>query len=217
MPLLHRLQQRGLGLGGGAVDLVGEDHVGEDRPGDERELAAAGLGVVLEDVGPGDVRRHHVGRELDPAERQAEDLRHRADQQRLGQPRHADEQDVPAGEEAREELLDHVVLADDHLGDLGPHRLVFLGQRGDGRDLVAGGLVGAVAVGHAESSGRDGRDEGGSVELSDCRADAWMSSGRAVQSSSSKRLLTGTRKPGITAPPSRSSPGWRMRTSVGDV
>ena len=51
VPLLHRLQQGGLGLGRGAVDLVGEDDVGEDRPGDERELAAAGLGIVLEDVG----------------------------------------------------------------------------------------------------------------------------------------------------------------------
>ena len=31
LPLLHRLEQRGLGLGRGAVDLVGQDDVGEDR------------------------------------------------------------------------------------------------------------------------------------------------------------------------------------------
>ena len=68
---------------------------------------------------PGDVRGHHVGRELDPPEREAEDPRDRAHQERLGQPRHAHEQDVAAGEEAGEELLDDVVLADDHLGDLG--------------------------------------------------------------------------------------------------
>ena len=33
--LLHRLQQGGLGLRRGAVDLVGEDDVGEDGPGCE--------------------------------------------------------------------------------------------------------------------------------------------------------------------------------------
>src|SRR5258708_32372271 len=35
LPLLHRLQQRRLGLGGGTVDLVSQQHVGEDRSGPE--------------------------------------------------------------------------------------------------------------------------------------------------------------------------------------
>ena len=140
VPLLHRLQERGLGLGGRPVDLVGEDDVGEQGPGDEGELAPAGLGVVLEDVGPGDVRGHHVGRELDAAERQAQDPRHGAHEQRLRQPRHADEQGVASGEEARQELLDDLVLADDRLGDLATKSSVGLGQRGHGGDLVARGL-----------------------------------------------------------------------------
>ena len=38
--LLHRLQQRGLGLGRRAVDFVGQQDVGEDRPFDEAEIAA---------------------------------------------------------------------------------------------------------------------------------------------------------------------------------
>ena len=38
--------------------------------------------------------------------------------QRLGQPGHADEQAVAAGEEGGEELLDDLVLADDDLADL---------------------------------------------------------------------------------------------------
>ncbi len=80
--------------------------------------AAAGLEVVLQHVGAGDVRRHHVGGELDPPERQAQDPRDRADQECLGQPRHPHEQDVAAGEEPGQQLLDHVVLADDHLADL---------------------------------------------------------------------------------------------------
>ena len=40
--LLHGLQQRGLGLGRGAVDLVGQHDVGEDRPLHEPERPLAG-------------------------------------------------------------------------------------------------------------------------------------------------------------------------------
>jgi len=36
---LHRFEQRGLSLGCGAVDLVGQDQVGEDRPGLEAQAA----------------------------------------------------------------------------------------------------------------------------------------------------------------------------------
>jgi len=32
LPLLHRLEEGALHLGGGAVDLVGEDDLREDRP-----------------------------------------------------------------------------------------------------------------------------------------------------------------------------------------
>ena len=56
--LLHRLEQARLGLGRGAVDLVGEDEVGEDRPGLELEDP---LAVLLdEDVRAGDVGGHQV-------------------------------------------------------------------------------------------------------------------------------------------------------------
>ena len=74
MVLLHGLEQGGLRLGRRAVDLVGQHHVGEDRPVQEDELAPAGLGVVLQDVGAGDVGGHQVGRELDALERQVQDL-----------------------------------------------------------------------------------------------------------------------------------------------
>ena len=40
LPLLHRLEQRGLRLGGRAVDFIGEQERREDRPLDERELVA---------------------------------------------------------------------------------------------------------------------------------------------------------------------------------
>ncbi len=97
--LLHRLQQRGLRLGRRAVDLVGQDHVGEDRPLDELHPPVA-VARVFQDLRAGDVGRHQVGRELDPLELQVEDLRDRADEQRLGQARGAGDQAVPAGEQA---------------------------------------------------------------------------------------------------------------------
>jgi hypothetical protein len=40
LPLLHALQQRGLGLRAGPVDLVADDHVGEDRARLELEVVA---------------------------------------------------------------------------------------------------------------------------------------------------------------------------------
>ena len=65
LPLLHRLEQRRLRLGGRAVDLVGEDHVREDGPRPERERAVA----RGEHVGAGDVGRQEIGRELDASHR----------------------------------------------------------------------------------------------------------------------------------------------------
>ena len=91
-------------------------------PGTNRNAPAAGLGL-LQDVGPGDVRRHQVGRELDPLEADVEDLGERADHQGLGQARHAHQEDVPPGEDRGEDLLDHFVLADDDLAQLGDHHV----------------------------------------------------------------------------------------------
>ena len=51
--LLHRLEEGGLGLRRGAVDLVDEQDVGEDRARPEAERAA----LAIEDVDPGHVRR----------------------------------------------------------------------------------------------------------------------------------------------------------------
>jgi hypothetical protein len=131
MPLLHRLEQRGLRLRRRAIDLVGEDDVREQRSRDERETSPAGLGSVLKDVGAGDVRWHHVGRELDAAEGQAQDPRDSANQQRLRKTGHTNQQDVGPGEQAGEQVLHHALLADDHLGDLVPHSTVIVGKGGD--------------------------------------------------------------------------------------
>ncbi len=107
--LLHRLQQRGLDLGRGAVDLVGQDDLGEERPLLDVEV----LGLLVEDHGADQVGREQVGGELDPGERGVDDLGQRAHGERLGQPGHPLQQDVPAGEEPDEQPLDHGVLPDD--------------------------------------------------------------------------------------------------------
>ena len=50
-----------------------------------------------------------------------EDLRDRADHERLGQTGHADQQAMAAGEDRGQDLLDHVGLADDHAAELLDH------------------------------------------------------------------------------------------------
>jgi hypothetical protein len=116
--LLHRLQEGGLRLGRRAVDLVGQDDVAEDRAGHEDEMAAAGLGILLDDVGPGDVGRHQVRRELDAGELEVQHLGQGVDDEGLGQAGHARDDAVAADEQRDQHLLDHVVLADDQLAQL---------------------------------------------------------------------------------------------------
>ena len=125
--LLHRLEQARLGLGRGAVDLVGEDEVREDRAGLEAEDALAAL--LDEDVRAGDVGRHQVGRELDAVERAVDDVGDGPDEHRLAEPGHALEQHVAVGEEAGQRLADELALADDDAADLALDGLGALGER----------------------------------------------------------------------------------------
>ena len=84
--------------------------------------------VFVQHVGAGDVRGHQVGRELNPLEADVENAGQRADHQRLGQARHALQQAMAAGEDRGEDLLDDLVLADDHLLQLLLHELPVLGE-----------------------------------------------------------------------------------------
>jgi hypothetical protein len=109
---LHRLEQRGLGLRRRAVDFVGEDDLREDGAGLEGELAAAGFGVFLDDLGAGDVGGHQIGRELDAAEAEVHRIGERFDEERLRKAGHAFEQAVTTGGEGDEELLNDGLLSD---------------------------------------------------------------------------------------------------------
>ena len=67
--LLHDFQERGVRLGRSAVDFIGQQELREDRAGAKAEL----LRLHVQDWRAGDVRRHQVGRELNPAELQTQD------------------------------------------------------------------------------------------------------------------------------------------------
>ena len=69
--------------------------------------------LLVVDDGADEVGRQQVGRELDARELRVDGVAERADGERLGQARHALEQHVAAGEQADQQALDHVRLADD--------------------------------------------------------------------------------------------------------
>ena len=106
--LLHALEEAGLGLRRGAVDLVDEDDVREDGPGMELEARLA----LVEDVRADDVRGQEVGGALDAGVLGLERPCQRPGKRGLPDAGMVLDQDVALGEERD----DHV--ADDLVGDL---------------------------------------------------------------------------------------------------
>jgi hypothetical protein len=107
----HRLEQRGLRLRHGAVDLVDEDDVGKDRPRPEFEVPLP----LVEDGEPGDVGGLQVRRALDARRRRPRDrLGDRTRQHGLGRSGNVLEQHVSAADHGGEDELDLVALAVDH-------------------------------------------------------------------------------------------------------
>ena len=126
--LLHGLEQRGLGLGRRAVDLVGEQDVREHRSAHEHHLPLSGFRIVLNDVGTGDVRRHQIGGELNAIELQVEDIGESLDDQGLGETGYTGDDAIAADQNRQQDLLEDLVLADDPLLDLAEHLIVPLSQ-----------------------------------------------------------------------------------------
>ena len=155
LAFLHRFQQRRLGLGRGAVDLVGEQEVGEDRAGLEGELG--GAGVV--DEGAGDIAGHQVGGELDALGVEFERGGEGPDEEGLGDAGYAFEEHVAAAEQGDDETGDGGVLADHGLGDLGAQR--FQGGAGAVRPggpalSVVGSIMKCVPLFRGRRVGRRG-------------------------------------------------------------
>ncbi len=122
--LLHDLQQRGLGLRRGAVDLVGEHDRGEHRPGVEVEGAV----VLVVDRHAGDVGGQQVRGELDPRVGALDGRGHRLGHRRLPGARRVLQQQVPFGQHAGQGEPDDVLLAQQRLTDVGHERVEGLGE-----------------------------------------------------------------------------------------
>jgi hypothetical protein len=96
------------GIGTRCVD---QQQVGEHRPETGGELA----GLLVVDARAHEVGRHQVRRELDAPERAVDGLCQRLHGERLGQSRHALDQQVPLRERGHQHPFEEVVLSDDHL------------------------------------------------------------------------------------------------------
>src|SRR6476661_3445924 len=135
--LLHDLEQRGLGLRRGAVDLVGEHDGREDRARVELE----GLLRRLVDRHAGDVAREQVGRELDAAVRALDRGREGAGELGLAGAGEVLEEHVALGEQAGQREARHVLLAQDGLLDVADQLVEGVREPGDLllRDATGGG------------------------------------------------------------------------------
>ena len=113
---LHRLEQRALRLGRGAIDLVRQDHLRKDRAGMEFEFAGfcfntwALIHRHAEDIGG-----QQVAGELDALELQAQRARQHVRQRGLADTRQILDQQVAARQQARKRETDLFRLAEDDL------------------------------------------------------------------------------------------------------
>ena len=138
LPLLHRFEQRGLRLGRRAVDFVGQDHVartaalrGSGTRGCRSMRFSSMISVPVMSAG---IRSGVNWMRLND---RFSDAGQRADHQRLGQAGHAFQQAVAAAEEGDQQLLDHLVLADDDLGQLREDLFAGVAQLANGGRIVS--------------------------------------------------------------------------------
>ena len=100
---------------GGAVDFVGEDDVGEDGSG----LEVEGLFFLVVDGDAEDVGGEHVGGELDAVEVAVDGASEGAGEDGFTDAGDIFDEDVPAGDEADEDVGDGLFLAEEdgfHIG-----------------------------------------------------------------------------------------------------
>ena len=137
---LHALKHRRLRLRRRAINLVRENDVGEHRPGQKLECTRTCRLVLGDDFRARDIARHQVGRELYAAELQRHRPRQRRDHHRFRQTGNTFENAVAAGEQRDQELLDHVILTDDHFVQLVAQSTIRLCKSTGGGDVVTRGI-----------------------------------------------------------------------------
>jgi hypothetical protein len=110
----HRLEQSRLHLGGGAVDLVGQDEVVKD--GTALKAEAPVFGAI--DVGAGQVGRQQIGRELDAVIVSLHRRRECTDCLRLGESGCALDQEMTVGQQRDQQAVDQIVLPQDATAEM---------------------------------------------------------------------------------------------------
>src|SRR5579859_680276 len=86
--LLHSFQERALGLGGSAIDLIRQDHIRKQGSRLESKAAPSVL-VLLQNGRTGNVGRHEIRGELNARKLKVEDMSQCSDQQGLSQTGHS--------------------------------------------------------------------------------------------------------------------------------
>ncbi len=124
----HRLQQRRLRTGRGAVDLVGQQDLCKDRSGAEFEFGF----LLIENRRARDVGRQQVGRALNAFELTADAFCQRPGQHRLGHAGNVFQQQVPLGKPGDHRQHQLLAFADDGVFDVGDHPF---GQLRDSRNV----------------------------------------------------------------------------------
>ena len=112
--LLHSLQQRRLGLAGGAVDLVRQHQVGHDSAG----LIFQRTGVLIKHGKADDVGGHGVRRELYTPGRQTQGLGECLGQRGLAHTGHVLQQHMALCQDGQQHLADDLLLAQNDFVDL---------------------------------------------------------------------------------------------------
>ena len=107
LSLFHAFQQCGLGLGGCTVDLIPQHDVREHGSRAELEVST----LLVENVHAGDVRREHVRRELDAAERTVDRTCDRLREHRLTDAGNVLDQQVSLGDQRYQRKTDLRVLS----------------------------------------------------------------------------------------------------------
>ena len=75
--------------------------------------------IFLNDIGARNVRGHQVGRELDAPKGQPKGFRDGAHHQSFSRTGQARDQAMPTDKQRSEDLIEHLILADDDLAHLG--------------------------------------------------------------------------------------------------
>ncbi|OQA31557.1 MAG: hypothetical protein BWY57_02319 [Betaproteobacteria bacterium ADurb.Bin341] len=164
LAFLHRFEQGALGLGGGAVDFIGQNHLGENRAGQKTEIAL----FALVDGNAGNVGRQQVAGELDAGKLETEQAGQGLRQGGLAHARQVFDEQVAAGEKTGQGQADFPLFAEND-------------PVGGSKDSVE--RVFGRAVGHETDSWRwmglfYAVGEGGTNQLSNLTADAGENSGR---------------------------------------